>query len=218
MSRKTNRRMMGVHPSYKGGYTIEMAGYVYEFCPSHPRCNAWGYVPQHRLVAEDMLGRPLSAREVIHHKDGNPLNNARGNLDVMAQTDHRKLHAQALAATQKARLTEDAVREALQGRSLRQAAALLQVHTQTLRNRFPELLEPRKRKSPTRIDDPAVWDLIRRVAPDPDLGYRDIAAQYQISFRTVQRICDRLGIPWVKKTKKGEKHTRYRRRTATPAE
>ena len=198
MYRKTNRAMNGVHPSYRGGYTIEMGGYIYEFFPSHPNCNAWGYLPQHRLVAEGYLGRILDRKEVVHHKDGNRLNNSPENLEVMTQNEHQKLHARERAAIQKARLTESAVQEALQGRSIKEAGAYLGVNHQTLRNRFPDLIAPRKRKSPTKIDDPAILDLVRRVAPDPQLGYREIARHYQISFRTVQRLCERMGIEWVK--------------------
>lgn len=217
MSRYLNPPKLGVHPSYKGGYTVEVEGYIYEFCPTHPNCNQWGYVPQHRLIAEDRLGRLLTAKEVVHHRDSNSLNNDPENLQVMSsQREHIQLHARQRAEEQKARLTEDMVSQALQGRSLKQAAALLGVHTQTLRNRFPELVAPRKRKSPTIIDNPAVIETIRRLAPDPLIGYREIARQHGIAEMTVKRICDRNGIVWVKKTKKGEKHKQYRRKTATP--
>ena len=37
----------------------------------------------HRVLAEQLLGRPLLAGEVVHHKDGNSTNNAPGNLIVL---------------------------------------------------------------------------------------------------------------------------------------
>ncbi|MHC5826571.1 MAG: hypothetical protein ACYT04_64580, partial [Nostoc sp.] len=49
----------GVFPSYKGGHTTTYGGYVWEICPGHRLSNHWGFVAQHRLVAEDLLGRPL---------------------------------------------------------------------------------------------------------------------------------------------------------------
>ena len=34
----------------------------------------------HRRVAREVLGRPLFPEEVVHHRDGNSLNNNPGNL------------------------------------------------------------------------------------------------------------------------------------------
>lgn len=47
---------------------------------------------EHRVVAEQMLGRPLQRGEIVHHIDGNKHNNAPENLQVMSQSDHMKLH------------------------------------------------------------------------------------------------------------------------------
>lgn len=216
MSLPPATRKFDEHPSYTGGCTVKIGKYVFEFANDHPGCNAWGYVPQHRLVAEHSIGRLLLPGEIVHHKDRDPLNNHPENLQVMTQSDHRKLHARELAEEQKARLTEEMVHEALQGRSLKDAAAFLHIHTQTIRNRFPDLVAPRKRKSPVRIDDPEIVALIRIVGPDPKLGLKDISSRYRISARTVGRICEREGIPWVKKSKKGEIHRTYRRRKPIP--
>lgn len=46
---------------------------------------------EHRLVAEEMIGRPLADDEVVHHKDGNRLNNSRENLVVMKRQEHDNL-------------------------------------------------------------------------------------------------------------------------------
>jgi hypothetical protein len=37
---------------------------------------------KHRLVMEDILGRPLSKNESVHHKDGNRVNNDPSNLEL----------------------------------------------------------------------------------------------------------------------------------------
>ena len=37
----------------------------------------------HRLVAQERLGRPLLPEEVVHHRDGNSMNNAVENLLVL---------------------------------------------------------------------------------------------------------------------------------------
>lgn len=47
---------------------------------------------EHRVVAEAVIGRPLVKGEVVHHKDGNHLNNAPENLEVMTQREHMREH------------------------------------------------------------------------------------------------------------------------------
>lgn len=56
-----------------------------------------GYVKQdgrhqHRIVAEQMLGRLLVKGEIVHHKDGNKHNNSPENLEVMKQGEHMRAH------------------------------------------------------------------------------------------------------------------------------
>lgn len=47
----------------------------------------------HRVVAETvLLGRSLKPGEIVHHIDGNKLNNDPGNLRVMTQSEHVRLH------------------------------------------------------------------------------------------------------------------------------
>lgn len=47
---------------------------------------------EHRVVAEEMLGRPLRKGEIVHHKDGNKHNNDPSNLEVMTQSEHMREH------------------------------------------------------------------------------------------------------------------------------
>ena len=47
----------------------------------------------HRVVAAEKMGRPLLKGEVVHHIDGNILNNHPDNLQVLAsQSEHINLH------------------------------------------------------------------------------------------------------------------------------
>lgn len=47
---------------------------------------------QHRVVAEDKIGRRLLPGEIVHHCDEDGKNNASGNLEVMTQSEHIRLH------------------------------------------------------------------------------------------------------------------------------
>lgn len=51
-----------------------------------------GYVYEHRYVVEVEIGRALYDTEVIHHKDGNKLNNNIDNLEVTDRIEHGKKH------------------------------------------------------------------------------------------------------------------------------
>lgn len=201
-----------VVPTYKGGPTVVMkSGYVFEFLPKHPRRNFWGFVPQHRLVAEDMIGRPLATNEVVHHIDENPGNNHPSNLQVMESREHWKLHAVKRAEAQKSLLKEADVRAALEKyKNLKRAAKHMRCNHQTLRNRFPELVAPYKRRSPTRIDDPKAIAIVLRYAPDPAYQLDDVVRMTGMSAMTVLRICRRNGVTWVKKSRRGEIHRTYR--------
>lgn len=67
--------------------------YEYVLQKDHPRANKDGYVYQHILVAESILGRPLTCNEVVHHIDGNRKNNSPDNLMIFASdSDHVSFH------------------------------------------------------------------------------------------------------------------------------
>lgn len=81
----------GVNHTGKIGVVVAK-GYIWLRRPRHPLANPRGYVKRCWIVAERKLGRLLREDELVHHKDGNKLNDAPSNLAVLAWHDHRKHH------------------------------------------------------------------------------------------------------------------------------
>jgi transposase len=69
---------------WAGGERREKEGYILLKSPNHPHATASGYVREHRLVMEKVVGRYLRPSEVVHHRDGNPRNNAPDNLELFS--------------------------------------------------------------------------------------------------------------------------------------
>ena len=67
-------------------------GYEVIYAPTHPLARKNGFVYKHRLIYEEKLGRYLNRCEIIHHKDGNKLNNSLDNLELLTHHMHGVLH------------------------------------------------------------------------------------------------------------------------------
>ena len=68
-------------------------GYQDVYYPEHPNARGNGSVMVQVLVAEKILGRYLQKGEVVHHIDGNRMNNSMENLMVFAtHGDHVRYH------------------------------------------------------------------------------------------------------------------------------
>lgn len=73
------------NPAWKGGRIVTTQGYVKLWVPNHPDCNKAGYVWEHRLVMEAMIGRRLLPKEVVHHKNKKPADNRPENLQLFSE-------------------------------------------------------------------------------------------------------------------------------------
>ena len=67
---------------WKGGRTKHKAGYVMVRVHQHPRARTSGYVFEHILVMESMLGRHLAPDETVHHRNGVRDDNRPRNLEL----------------------------------------------------------------------------------------------------------------------------------------
>lgn len=72
---------------------INLNGYYAYYIPDHHLANKTGTVYEHMLRAEEILGRKLNKKEVVHHKDENKHNNSFDNLMVFKTGgDHTAFH------------------------------------------------------------------------------------------------------------------------------
>lgn len=68
-------------PNWKGG-RVRARNYILIHNPNHPRATKDGYVYEHRLVMEKVLGRYLESWEIVHHKNGIKDDNCPENLEL----------------------------------------------------------------------------------------------------------------------------------------
>lgn len=76
---------------FKNGYYIGKNGYIYETVFNHPLSDVRGRLLQHRRIVFDYLGY-LPQDCIIHHLNGDKLDNRLENLAIWFQGDHLKEH------------------------------------------------------------------------------------------------------------------------------
>lgn len=83
------------HTQWKGGRLVDARGYILIWKKGHPYASCKGYVMEHRLVMEKIMGRILLPGEVVHHINGIPGDNREENLryyenHALHMIDHEK--------------------------------------------------------------------------------------------------------------------------------
>ena len=71
---------------------VRKGDYNYAVVKGHPNTTNNGYVLHHRIVMENHLGRILNSSEVVHHKNGNKLDNQLDNLLLTTNVEHARIH------------------------------------------------------------------------------------------------------------------------------
>jgi len=79
------------NPNFNGGKYIDDKGYVRVLMPEHPSENH-GYVYEHRLVMEAIVGRYLEPWETVHHINEIKIDNRKANLFLTTIPEHSALH------------------------------------------------------------------------------------------------------------------------------
>lgn len=81
------------HYLWKGGKTIKQ-GYLFLLKPEHPNAGSIGYIKNSRFIMSQHLNRPLKSTEIVHHINGNKLDDRIENLTILNRSEHAKHHAQ----------------------------------------------------------------------------------------------------------------------------
>lgn len=80
------------NPAWRGGRMKSERGYILIKVFNHPNADVRGYIPEHRLVMEQHLGRYLQEEEVIHHKNGIKNDNKIENLELFENHSQHMIH------------------------------------------------------------------------------------------------------------------------------
>ena len=88
----TEKAGIKVADPFHPGYLITHNRYKMLHCPEHPQCDSKGYVREHILIVERVLGRYLRDGEIVHHQNEDTLDNRPENLVITTRAQHIRLH------------------------------------------------------------------------------------------------------------------------------
>jgi transposase len=93
LSKETRRKISETNKQGGIGHKKTRSdGYIAIYFPDHPKSNKDGYVMEHDLIMECIIGRHLLEDEVVHHKNHIRNDNRKENLELMTFKEHAALH------------------------------------------------------------------------------------------------------------------------------
>lgn len=93
VSDKTKKKISEAHKISGIGHKKKRSdGYIAVYYPDHPKSNKAGYIMEHDLIMERMIGRHLKDDEVVHHVNGIKDDNRMENLILMKFKEHSGHH------------------------------------------------------------------------------------------------------------------------------
>jgi hypothetical protein len=82
----------GSKPGIQSRYKTK-DGYIMLYYPTHPSTTKGGKILEHRVVAEEKLGRSLKKGEHVHHINGISDDNRAENLEIISPEEHARVTA-----------------------------------------------------------------------------------------------------------------------------
>lgn len=93
VSKETRKKMSESKKIHSIGHRKKRAdGYISIYFPDHPKSTIDGYVMEHDLIMECLIGRQLKDDEVVHHINGIRDDNRKENLKLMTFKEHARYH------------------------------------------------------------------------------------------------------------------------------
>lgn len=198
--------------TYDGLNIIKGRPYATVFLPKHHLAQKDGTIGVHILVAEKMLGRNLTAKEVVHHKDFNKYNNEESNLMIFdSRKSHGVYHACLRYGYDYELVRTQGVYSCRRLTKTEREQGHLRRLTKTKREHSDYFICPicGKHKPSTTHKDGRCFDCYNlhrraesRCPEKAELesalvrkSFRQVGIQYGVSDNTVRKWCRRLGLP-----------------------
>jgi hypothetical protein len=88
-----NHKKGSQHPKWNHNCLISSTGYkLIRVGKEHPLGDPNGYCKEHNLIICSAIGKILKKNEIVHHINGDKLDNRLKNLKIMTISEHNKIH------------------------------------------------------------------------------------------------------------------------------